>query len=59
VLDKIDGGLAVIGLWEKDPGLATELTKKRARCVELIDDAELSWLEASEAYEEARAAAGV
>ncbi|MGY6627733.1 MAG: ATP-binding cassette domain-containing protein [Oceanicaulis sp.] len=59
VLTKIDGGLAVAGLWDKDPGLATDLTKKRARCVELIDAAETSWLEASEAYEEARAAAGV
>jgi ATP-binding cassette subfamily F protein 3 len=59
VLDKIDGGLAIGGLWEKDPGLATELTKKRARCVELIDDAELNWLEASEKLEAAQAAAGV
>jgi ATP-binding cassette subfamily F protein 3 len=59
VLDKIDAGLAVAGLWEKDPSLATDLTKKRARCVELIDAAETSWLESSEAYEEARSAAGV
>ena len=59
VLDKIDGGLAIGGLWEKDPGLATELTKKRARCVELIDDAELNWLEASEKLEAAQASAGV
>jgi ATP-binding cassette, subfamily F, member 3 len=59
VLDKIDAGLAVMGLWEKDPGLATELTRKRARCVELIDAAETSWLEASEAYEAAQEAAGV
>ena len=59
VLEKIDGGLAVMGLWEKDPGLATDLTKKRARCVELIDAAETSWLEASEKLEAAQAAAGV
>lgn len=59
VLEKIDAGLAVAGLWEKDPALATELTKKRARCVALIDAAETSWLEASEAYEAAQEAAGV
>jgi ATP-binding cassette subfamily F protein 3 len=59
VLEKIDAGLAVPGLWEKDPGLAADLTKKRARCVEMIDAAELAWLEAEEAYEAARAEAGV
>ena len=59
VLEKIDAGLAVSNLWEKDPNLATELTRKRARCVELIDAAELAWLEAEEAYEEARVEAGL
>ncbi len=54
VLEKIDGGLAVDGLWEKDPGLAAELTKKRAKAAELIEAAEMSWLEAEEAYEQAR-----
>ena len=59
VLATIDTGLAVPGLWEKDPGLATELTKKRARAEELIEAAEMSWLEADEAYEQAREAAGI
>ena len=58
VLEKIDAGLAVDGLWERDPNLATELTKKRARCVDLIDEAEMAWLEAEEAIEAAQAAAG-
>jgi len=59
VLATIDTGLAVPGLWEKGPGLATELTKKRARAEELIEAAEMSWLEADEAYEQAREAAGI
>jgi len=59
VLEKIDAGLAVIGLWEKDPAMATDLTKKRARCVEMIEAAENAWLEAEDAYESAKAEAGV
>ena len=54
VLNKIDAGLAVDGLWEKDAALATELTKKRARCVDMIEEAELAWLEAAEAVEMAQ-----
>ena len=57
VLEKIDAGLAVDGLWEKDPNLANELTKKRSRCVDLIDEAEMAWLEAEEALEAATQAA--
>jgi ATP-binding cassette, subfamily F, member 3 len=59
VLEKIDAGLAVPNLWEKDPAAATDLTKNRARCVEMIDAAEMAWLEAEEALEAAKAAAGV
>lgn len=59
VVEKIDAGLAVPGLWQKDPATAADLTKKRARAVELIEAAEMSWLEADEAYEQARAEAGV
>jgi ATP-binding cassette, subfamily F, member 3 len=59
VLAKIDAGLATPGLWEKDPALATELNKKRARAEDLIEEAELSWLEAEEAFETARAEAGL
>ena len=59
VLEKIDAGLAVPGLWEKDPALAADLTKKRARCVEMIEAAENAWLEAEDAYERAKEEAGV
>jgi ATP-binding cassette subfamily F protein 3 len=59
VLETIDRGLATPGLWEKDPGLAAELNKKRARAEALIEAAEMSWLEADDAYETARAEAGV
>ncbi len=59
VLAKIDAGLATANLWEKDPDAAADLTRKRARCVELIEAAEMSWLEADDAYEQARAEAGV
>jgi len=54
VLTKIDGGLAVQGLWEKDPGLAAELTKKRARAEQLLAMAENNWLEAEEVLEQAQ-----
>ena len=57
VLEKIDAGLAVDGLWEKDPNLAADLTKKRARCVDLIEAAEMAWLEAEAALETAKAKA--
>ncbi|TGY89862.1 ATP-binding cassette domain-containing protein [Marinicauda algicola] len=59
VLEKIDAGLATPGLWEKDPNLAAELNKKRARAEELIEAAETKWLEAEEKLEAARAEAGV
>jgi ATP-binding cassette, subfamily F, member 3 len=59
VLETIDRGLATPGLWEKDPALAAELNKKRARAEEMIEAAEMSWLEADDAYETARAAAGL
>ena len=59
VLATIDKGLATENLWEKDPALAAELNKKRARAEELIEAAEMNWLEADEAYDQARAAAGV
>jgi len=57
VLEKVDAGLATDGLWDREPQLAAELTKKRAKAVELIDEAEMNWLEADEAYEAAKAEA--
>jgi len=55
VIEIIDKGLAAPGLYEKDPKTATELQIKRARAVDLLDAAELNWLEAAEALETAQA----
>lgn len=55
VIGIIDKGLAAPGLYEKDPKTATELQIKRARAVDLLDAAELNWLEAAEALETAQA----
>ena len=55
VIEIIDKGLAAPGLYEKDPQTATDLQIKRAKAVELLDTAELSWLEAEEKLEAAQA----
>ncbi|MAC39164.1 MAG: glycosyl transferase family 1 [Oceanicaulis sp.] len=55
VIEIIDKGLAAPGLYEKDPRTATELQIKRAKAVDLLDTAELNWLEAAEALETAQA----
>ncbi|MBO6764339.1 ABC-F family ATP-binding cassette domain-containing protein [Maricaulis sp.] len=55
VIEIIDKGLAAPGLYEKDPKTATELQIKRAKAVDLLDTAELNWLEAAEALETAQA----
>ncbi len=57
VIDVIDKGLAAPGLYEKDPKTATELQIKRAKAVELLDTAEMNWLEAEEKLEAAQAGA--
>ncbi|PWE17336.1 glycosyl transferase family 1 [Marinicauda salina] len=59
VIEKIDAGLATEGLWEKDPDLAAELNKKRAKAAELLEAAEENWLEADDAWARAKAEAGV
>ncbi len=51
VMAVIDKGLAAPGLYEKDPSTAADLFKKRAKAAELLETAELRWLEASEAME--------
>ena len=51
VIEIIDKGLAAPGLYEKDPKTATDLQIKRAKAVDLLDTAELNWLEAAEALE--------
>ncbi|WP_421786913.1 ABC-F family ATP-binding cassette domain-containing protein [Hyphobacterium sp.] len=51
VLTVIDKGLAAPGLYEKDPKAATELQIKRAKAEELIEAAEIKWLDALERLE--------
>lgn len=53
VLARIDTALAEPGLFETNLDRGTMLSQKRARAVEAQEDAELEWLEASEAYESA------
>nr|WP_233354588.1 ABC-F family ATP-binding cassette domain-containing protein [Woodsholea maritima] len=55
ILVTLDKGLAVPGLWEKDPTTATELNKKRARAEELLEKAEENWLDVATQLEEAEA----
>ena len=55
ILATIDKGLAAPGLYEKDPKTATELQIKRAKAEELIEAAELNWLDALEKLEAAEA----
>jgi ATP-binding cassette subfamily F protein 3 len=55
-LHVIEQGLAAPSLYA-DPAAATELARKRAKAIELLDAAETSWLAAVEAYEAARAEA--
>ncbi len=55
IIDVIDKALAAPGLYQKDPKTATDLQIKRAKAVELLDTAEMSWLEAEEKLEAAQA----
>ncbi len=55
IIEVIDKGLAAPGLYEKDPQTATDLQIKRAKAVELLDTAEMNWLEAEEKLEAAQA----
>ncbi|MAC88474.1 ABC-F family ATP-binding cassette domain-containing protein [Maricaulis sp.] len=55
IIDVIDKALAAPGLYQKDPKTATDLQIKRAKAVELLDTAEMSWLEAEEKLEAAEA----
>ena len=54
IIEVIDKGLAAPGLYEKDPKTATDLQIKRAKAVELLDNAETKWLEAEETLEAAQ-----
>jgi ATP-binding cassette, subfamily F, member 3 len=55
VIEVIDKGLSAPGLYEKDPKTATDLQIKRAKAVDLLDTAEMNWLEAEERLEAAQA----
>jgi ATP-binding cassette subfamily F protein 3 len=57
-LKVIETGLASPGLYTKDPATAAELSKKRAKAIELLAAAEENWLQAAEAYETAKAEDG-
>lgn len=54
VIEVIDKGLSAPGLYEKDPKTATDLQIKRAKAVDLLDAAEMNWLEAEERLEAAQ-----
>ncbi|WP_203293443.1 ABC-F family ATP-binding cassette domain-containing protein [Maricaulis parjimensis] len=55
IIEVIDKGLSAPGLYEKDPKTATDLQIKRAKAVDLLDAAEMNWLEAEERLEAAQA----
>ncbi|MEO1309757.1 MAG: ABC transporter C-terminal domain-containing protein, partial [Pseudomonadota bacterium] len=55
-LQKVDQLLAKPGLFETDFDRGVKLSKLRADLEEALDAAEMRWLEASEAYEQAAAA---
>jgi ATP-binding cassette subfamily F protein 3 len=54
-----DAALADPALFAKDPGRAVTLGKARAEAADGLEVAELEWMEAAEAYEAAKAEAGV
>ncbi len=55
-LRRLDDALAEPGLYEKNIARATKLQKERAALVAAIEQTELDWLAALEAYETAKAA---
>ncbi len=58
VIATIDKGLAALGLYQQDPTTAADLSKKRARAVALLVDAERKWLDAAETLEVQTAESG-
>jgi ATP-binding cassette subfamily F protein 3 len=50
-IGKLDATLNDPGLYEKDPARITSLTRQRAELQRQLEEAETTWLEASEAYE--------
>jgi len=54
-----EAGLADPSLFAKDPSRAVALGKARAQAADGLDAAEMEWMAAAEAYEGAKAEAGV
>jgi ATP-binding cassette subfamily F protein 3 len=53
----LDEQLADTALYEKSPDKASELVKQRGELAKALEEAESAWMEASEAYEDAKAGA--
>jgi ATP-binding cassette subfamily F protein 3 len=51
---KLDGRLGDAALYEREPGLAQTLMRDRGVLAKALEEAESLWLDASEAYEQAR-----
>jgi ATP-binding cassette subfamily F protein 3 len=51
---KLDGRLGDTALYEREPGLAQTLVRDRGVLAKSLEEAESLWLDASEAYEQAR-----
>ncbi len=58
-LAELDAQLADPALFTRDPGLAVKLGKERAAAADALAAAETEWMDRAEAYEAARAGAGV
>ena len=56
-LAELDAELARPEIYAKDPSKAAELTKRRVRLQERLDEAEQDWMAAAEAYQAAEAVA--
>jgi ATP-binding cassette, subfamily F, member 3 len=51
---RLDAQLGDNSLYEREPALAQTIVKDRGALAKALEDAEASWLEASDAYERAR-----
>jgi len=56
IIKVLDKALASPGLYAQDPQTVTDLQIKRAKAEELVETAEMNWLEAEEALEQAKKA---
>ena len=56
---EMDAALSDPALFTRDPARAVALGKARAEAGDQLADAEMTWMEAAEAYEAAKVEAGV